>query len=222
MPSTTRLTERQNQTFEFIRSYMRTHRKPPTLHEIGEALGIRSSNGVFKQLKALEAKGFIIREQHAARGIRLLDAEQDPFALDDGVPNLPVVSRTVSHEPHKLRLRPRGYFVVDPYFLHNEDEEGCLIGRAGDDGMNADGIRKGDFVVIREREREDLQQDQVAAFLVGEELRVRRYNFINNLIHLRPADRHYTEEMYPPDTPDCFVIGPVISVLRRLDRPRGF
>ena len=216
MPATSRLTERQNQAYEFIRTYMRTHRKPPTIMEISEALGIRSTNGVFKQLKALEAKGFIAREPHAARGIRLLDADHDPYALDDGVPNLPVVSRTVSHEPHKLRLRPRAYFAVDPYFLHNTDEEGCLIGRAGDDGMNTDGIRKGDFVVIRETERDEIQNDQIAAFLVGEELRVRRYSFVNNRVHLRPADRHYAEEMYPPDTPDCFVIGPVVSVLRRL------
>ena len=59
-----RLTARQNEAYEFIRLYMRTQRKPPTLKEIGGNLGIRSSNGVFKLLKALEKKGYIRREEH--------------------------------------------------------------------------------------------------------------------------------------------------------------
>ena len=47
---------------------MRDYRKPPTIKEIGQALGIRSTNGVFKLLKALEKKGYIEREQHAGCG----------------------------------------------------------------------------------------------------------------------------------------------------------
>lgn len=215
-PMRTRLTERQNQAYEFIRSFMRKHRKPPTLTEIGTALGIRSTNGVFKLLQALEAKGYIVREQHAARGLRLVDADDDPYALDDGVPNLPVVSRTASHEPETLRLRPRQYLAVDPYFLRGvEDHDACLIGRAGDDGMNGDGIRKGDLLLIEEVPWSSLRNGEVAAFLVAEELRVRRYHFANGHLHLRPADRTYTEEIFVPDDPGCHVIGRVIGLMRR-------
>ena len=78
-----RLTARQNEAYEFIRLYMRTQRKPPTLKEIGSNLGIRSSNGVFKLLKALEKKGYVRREEHAARGLDLVDDGGDSFALDD-------------------------------------------------------------------------------------------------------------------------------------------
>ncbi|MDX1548413.1 MAG: S24 family peptidase [Rhodothermales bacterium] len=217
MPARVRLTERQNQAFEFIRSYMRRHRKPPTLREIGDALGIRSTNGVHKLVGALEAKGYVEREANAARGLRLVDAERDPFALDDGTPTLMVVSRTASDQPDRLRQRPTAYFAVDPYFLRGVgDVEACFIGRAGDDGMNGDGIRKGDFVVVEEVPREDLRNGEVAAFLVGEELRVRRYHFANDRVHLRPADRHYTEEMFSPDDPGCYVAGRVIGLLRRL------
>ena len=212
-----RLTERQNEAFEFIRSYMRDYRKPPTIKEIGQALSIRSTNGVFKLLKALEAKGYIEREQHAARGLRLVDTDFDPFALDDGPPTLPVVSRTASDQPEALRQRPTAYFTIDPYFLQkSRDTDACLLGRAGDDGMNGDGIRKGDFLLIEERPWQQMRNGEMAAFLVREELHVRRFVHANGRIHLRPADRTYTEETFPPDDPGCYVVGRVIGVMRRL------
>jgi len=212
-----RLTERQNEAYEFIRSFMRKHRKPPTLVEVGEALGIRSTNGVFKLVKALEGKGYIKREPNAARGIRLVDADDDPYALDDGLPTLPVVSRTASHAPERLRVKPRSYLSIDPYFLRGVgDLENCLIGRAGDDGMNGDGIRKGDFLIIEEMPWKELSNDTLAAFLVGEELHVRRFYYANDRIHLRPADRTYTEETFPPEDPGCYVIGRIVSLVRRL------
>ncbi len=213
----TRLTERQNQAYEFIRSYMRDYRKPPTLKEIGQALGIRSSNGVFKLLQALEKKGYVEREKHAARGVRLVNADHDPFALDEGVLSLLVVSRTVSDQPETLRDRPTAYFTVDPYFLRTTDGvEACLIGRAGDDGMNGDGIRKGDFLIIEEMPWQQVRNGDIAAFLVREELQVRRFFLANGRLHLRPADRTYTEETFSPNDPGCHVIGRVVGMMRRL------
>lgn len=212
-----RLTERQNQAYEFIRSYMRTHRKPPTLKEIGEALGIRSTNGVFKLLQALEKKGYIQREPNEARGLSLAEDEADPFALDEGAPTLIVVSRTASDQPEQLRRRPSGYLSVDPFFLRGVmDPETCVIGRAGDDGMNGDGIRKGDLVVIEEVAWDQMRNGELAAFLVREDLQIRRFHFANERIHLRPADRTYTEETFPPADPGCHVIGRVIGLMRRL------
>lgn len=211
-----RLTARQNEAYEFIRSYMRAERKPPTLKEIGASLGIRSPNGVFKLLKALEAKGYVRRQEHAARGLDLVDDGQDSFALDDAIPKLLVMSRTSSREPERLRQRPSAYLSVDPHLLRGKDEEACLIGRAGDDGMNGDGIRKGDLLVIEELPWKALTNGAIAAFLVGEELRARRFHFANGRLHLRPADRTYTEETYAPNDPGCHLIGQVIGLMRRM------
>ena len=212
----TRLTERQNQAYEFIRSYIRANRRPPTLQEIGAALGILSTNGVFKLLQALEQKGYIERRQHEARGLRLTEAE-DAFSLDDALPNLIVMSRTSSDQPQLLRSRPAGYLTVDPYFLKGvADQETCLIGRAGDDGMNGAGIRKGDFLVIEEVPWKEMHGGETAAFLVRDELHVRQFHFANGRLHLRPADRTYTEETFSPDDPGCHVVGRVIGVMRRL------
>ncbi len=213
-----RLTQRQNEAYELIRNYMRDHRKPPTLEELGDRLGIRSTNGVYKLLQALEKKGYIEREKHAARGIRLVDDEPtDPFALDGGVPSLPVVSRTASDQPERLRDRPSGFLSIDDRLLRRaRDPDACLIGRAGDDGMNDAGIRKGDLLLIEEMEWRQIENGEIAAFLVREELLARTFDFANGRIHLRPADRHYTEEAFPPADPGCYVIGRVIGLIRTM------
>ncbi len=212
-----RLTERQNQAYEFIRSYIRRQGKPPTLKEIGKALAIRSTNGVFKLLQALEKKGYIHRHPHEARGISLIEEEEGGvFGLDDGPPSLLIVSRTSSAEPEKLLSRPRGAMIVDPRLLKGADPDACLIGIQGDDGMNGDGIRKGDLLIIHHIPWEQLSNGQIAAFLVQEKLLARRFLFMNGKIHLRPADRTYTEEVFPPNHPECYVIGPVLSLIRIL------
>ncbi len=213
------LTERQSAIYDFIGTFLRTHRKPPTLKEIGEAVGITSTNGVSKHLDALEAKKYIVRVRNQARSIRLTD-QADAYALDrDEVPKITVISRTSSDAPQRLRHRPEGTFVVDPYFVNrvfgNPDDR-CLLARAGDDGMNGDGIRKGDFLLIEEMSWEDVRRGDLVACLVGETLLARYFEFTNNRLHLRPADRRYTESTFAPNDAGCYIIGRIIGVMRRL------
>jgi len=212
-----RLTQRQNEAYEFIRGYMDEHRKPPTMQEIGDALGIASTNGVYKLLRALEKKGWIEREKHAARGIRLTEEDQDPFGAGGDRPRLPLVSRTASDQPDRLRERPRRLLSVDDRLLRTAaDPDACLIGQAGDDGMNGAGIYKGDLLLIEERDWTDVDNGTLVAVLLEERLLPREFDFANGRIHLRPADRHYSEETFPPDHPGCYVIGPLLGLIRTL------
>ncbi len=209
------LTERQNEAFEFVRRYVREHRKPPTLGEIGAALGIRSNNAVTKLVRALETKGYLGRDPHVARGIKLHETE-DPFALGEGVPQLPIVSRTTSAQPEKLRSRPVGFLSADAFWLGGADPDACVFARAGDDGMNPDGIRKGDVVLVEEQDASALPAGTLAAVLVGDDLKVRRFHFANGRYHLRPADRRYSEEVFAPADAGCHVIGRVLAVMRKV------
>jgi len=212
-----RLTQRQNEAYEFIRGYMDQHRKPPTLQEIGEALGIASTNGVYKLLQALEKKGWIEREKHAARGIELVDETSDPFGMESGQPRLPIISRTASDQPERLRERPKGTISVDDRLLRQaRDPDDCLVGQAGDDGMNGAAIQKGDLLLIEEMDWSDLENGALVAVLVQAELLARTFHFANGRLHLRPADRHYTEDTFPPDHPGCYVIGRLLGLIRTL------
>lgn len=207
----TRLTERQNQAFEFIRDYLRHHNRPPTLKEIGEGLAIRSTNGVFKLLRVLENKGYIVREQGTARGIELVDPDTDSFHSD--MPMLPVAGRASSFQPEML-FRTRNFMCVDPLFIRKSSEESCLIARAGDDGMHRDGIFKGDYLIIEKCEPSDVSEKGVAAFLVGEQLQARYLTIDDGQYHLQPADRTYTDDFFPQDSPECHFIGRVVGIMR--------
>src|SRR5439155_2177156 len=73
MPDFSTLTARQREIYDFIRDKIDTRGYGPTVREIGEGFGIKSPNGVMCHLKALEKKGLILREEHAARAIQLVD-----------------------------------------------------------------------------------------------------------------------------------------------------
>lgn len=71
MKGSTVLTERQEGIYEYIRGRILSGDPAPTVREIGEVFGIRSPNGVMCHLKALEKKGYIVRDEHLSRSIRL-------------------------------------------------------------------------------------------------------------------------------------------------------
>jgi repressor LexA len=211
-----RLTERQNDALEFIRGYTRERGKPPTLREIGEALGMRSSNGVHKLVGALEAKGYLRREPNVSRGLVLASDEGDAFDLGGGS-SLPLLGRVSSHEPEALRRRPRSWVQVDPRLLGTGvDPAACVIAVAGDDGMVGEAIRKGDLLVVEEVDRRALAAGETVVAILEEQTVARRYAFSAGRIHLRPTERSYADETFAPDDPGCHLIGRVVLVIRRM------
>lgn len=209
------LTGSQNRVYECIRSFFREHQKPPTLAEIGTALSINSSNGVRKLVIALEGKGYITRTPRVSRGIALADTD-DPFTLTETPPLLPVLGRVRSDQPERLRSHPAGALLVDPRLLGRVQEDACVITVSGDDGMQEQGIRRGDFLIVEETDWQQLLNGELAAALIGERVLARRFDFSRNRFHLRPAARGYEEESFRPETPGCYIIGRVLGVMRKL------
>lgn len=213
------LTRRQTEILQLVTTYQQLHRKSPTYHEIREALEkkngeeIKSLNTVVKHLHALIEKGYLQRQPHAARGLRLTDPEHD----EDSLPSLPIIRRARSQEPERLRKAAKEACFIDPrLFKDIHDPEACLLVAAGDDGMNSDGIRKGDLLMVEEMPWTSIRNGDLALFLVREELIPRRFFFANNRWHLRPSDRTYTEETFPPGSPECHLVGLIIGLIRRL------
>lgn len=210
-----RLTERQNETHEFIRTYLRERGKPPTIREIGQALGLRSPNGVHRLLGALEDKGYIRREANIARGLTLAEPEDDPFPEPGDVPSLLLIGRTRSDRPETLRRRPQGTLFIDPHLIENAEEDDCLVARAGDDGMADEGILKGDFLVVEEAEAETVRPGEIAAVLAGELVLARRLQQDTRRWKLLPASRSYSAESFTPGDSRYHVVGRVVAVMRR-------
>ena len=221
----TRLTERQNQVYEFLRTYVRRNGKPPTIKEIGQSLGIRSTNGVYKMLVVLEDKGYITRTKHEARGIALVDeepgygADEPPgvlmLKLQEGVGRRArlMTSETAAHPLPRTR-RP---VLVDPSLLPDDvDLDHCLGVRAADDGMNGAGVRKGDLVIVEEMDWRDVPSGALAAALFFDRVVVRQFEAAEERLHFRAADKTYADEAVRPDDPEFFVIGRALAVMRAL------
>ncbi len=221
----TRLTERQNQVFEFIRDFLRRNGKPPTLKEIGQGLGMRSSNGVHKMLVVLEKKGHIVRTPNEARGIEVVGDEggftsDEPpgvlmLKLKEGVGRRArlMTSETADHPLPRSR-RP---LLVDPSLVPDEvDFDDCLGVTASDDGMNGIGIYKGDLVVVEEMSWRDFEDGTLAAVLFYDRVVIRRFAYVNDRLQFQVADRSYSDESARDDDSDFFVIGRALAVIRRL------
>ncbi|MGB3541887.1 LexA family protein [Rubrivirga sp.] len=220
-----RLTERQNQVFEFIRDAVRRNGKPPTIKEIGQGLGMRSSNGVHKMLVVLERKGYINRIPNEARGLEVVGEEggygsDEPpgvlmLKLKEGVGRRArlMTSETADHPLPRSR-RP---LLVDPSLLPDDvDLDFCIGVVASDDGMNGVGIYKGDLVVVEEAGWRDIKDGSLAAVLFYDRVVIRRFAHVNGRLQFRAADRSYSDETVRPDDPEFFVIGQALVMTRKL------
>ena len=211
-----RLTERQNQVFEFIRSHTRDAGRPPTIVEIGRHLGLRSSNGVHKLLVALQAKGYIERVRHEARGITVVDDDAPAFAFDDGPPSVFMPRTVTSAVAQRPLARGRQPILVDPKVLpRGVALDDCLAVVVGDDGMNGDGIRKNDLVVVEEADWRDVPNGTVVVVLFDDRVAVRRFDAANGRLHFRASDRTYADETFSPADETCYVVGPVRALMRK-------
>src|SRR5687767_2033387 len=97
------LTKRQEQTLDFIRRSIEERGYPPTLREIGEYMGIRSTNGVNDHLRALERKGYLRREDMKSRALKLVEdnlpqATRAPLSEDD-ILDVPILGRVAAGLP---------------------------------------------------------------------------------------------------------------------------
>ena len=223
-PMRTRLTERQNQVYEFLRDFVRRNGKPPTIKEIGNGLGTSSTSGVHKMLVVLETKGYITRTPNEARGLQIVD---DAGLVGEEPPGVLMLKLTAGAGRRSRRMtsetadfplpRSRRPLLVDPGMLPDDvDLEHCSGVVAGDDGRNGEGIRKGDLLVVEESDWHDIPNGATVAVLFYDQVVIRRFEFANNRLHFRAPDRSYVDETARPDDPEFFVIGRALVMMRPL------
>lgn len=206
------LTPRQNEIYEFIRSYMEKQQAPPTIPEIAEKFRLRSTNGVFEHLNALEAKGYIVRHAGKARGIALVDPDvSGKSGKGTGVRQIPIVGGGHSSNPFSIFMNPRGMFTPDPETMPTEN---AFVVVVTDDGMDKEGIFKGDYAVVRQRS--DLRDGDIVFALVEDQSVIRRLEHAGPRRYLAALNRHYAKIPVPDGSPDVALIGEVAAVVRRL------
>jgi len=200
------LTKRQQEIFEFIKSYSSQHGYPPTVRDIGRAIGLTSSSTVHAHLANLEKLGLLRRDPSKPRAIEMLDKAVDAAKnVIGGQSGLPLVGHVAAGQPILAEENIEDYVHV-PGLAGGEDGEFVLAVR-GDSMVDA-GILDGDFVVVRRQET--ATDGEIVVALVGEEATVKRFFRESDHVRLQPEN----VTMEPIRSKDVRVMGRVVGLFR--------
>ncbi len=206
------LTKRQQEIFDFIKRYSASYGYPPTVRDIGKAVGLASSSTVHAHLANLERLGLLRRDPSKPRAIELLDRAvgQVGHAVEqvrqivkpDG---LPLVGSVAAGQPVLAEENIEEYVHVPPMA---GGDEGDFVLRVRGDSMIDAGILPGDFVVVRPRE--SATDGEIVVALVGEEATVKR--FFREADHVRLQPENATME--PIRSREVRIVGKVVGLFR--------
>jgi repressor LexA len=200
-----KLTKRQQEIFEFIKRYSSEHGYPPTVRDIGKAIGLTSSSTVHAHLANLEKLGVIRRDPTKPRALELLG--QAAKKVVPGPSGLPVVGRVAAGAPVLAEENIEEYVNV-PEIAGGDSGEYVL--RVQGDSMKNAGILEGDYVVVRPQDT--ASDGEIVVALVGEEATVKRFFKESDHIRLQPEN----ETMDPIRVRDVQVLGRVVGVCTRV------
>jgi len=190
------LSPKGREILAFIRRVQTTQGAPPTLREIGERFGIRSTNGVRYHLDCLERSGAIQRRPGRARGIGLPR------------PRVPILGRIAAGEPVFAAESAEG--AIDPDLLSHARPDFAL--RVRGDSMRDAGILEGDLVLVR---RDPAPRNgEIVVAMIGDETTVKRFFRERRQIVLRPENPRFKPITVTEASPELQILGRVVGVYR--------
>jgi repressor LexA len=206
------LTKRQQEIFDFIKSYSAKYGYPPTVRDIGKAVGLTSSSTVHAHLANLEKLGLLRRDPSKPRALELLDraTRGAGAAVQEAIgkvvsPGLPVVGAVAAGQPILAEENIEEYVEVPPVA---GGDEGEYVLRIRGESMKDAGILEGDYVVVRRQE--NATDGDIVVALVGEEATVKRFFREPDHIRLQPENA----SMEPIRSKDVRIMGRVVGLFR--------
>ncbi len=215
------LTDRQKEVLAFIQESISGRGYPPTLREIGERMGIRSTNGVNDHLKALEKKGYLAREDLKSRALRPLhprgraSATPVPHAFGDDAVEVPLLGRVAAGQPLLAVENVEDTVKVDRFFLGATPPREVFALRVKGESMIDDGIFDGDFIFVRKSL--SAEKGDIVVALIEDEATVKRYFPEGDVIRFQPANAAMQPIMVRRrDFKSVNLIGVVVGVYRKI------
>ncbi len=218
------LTDRQQAILDFITQSIEERGYPPTLREIGEHFGIRSTNGVNDHLRALEKKGHLLREDLKSRALRPVGAPSSAAALaargdprHGDMVEVPIVGRVAAGLPLLAVENVQDTVHVDRFFIGQTREVFAL--RVKGESMIEDGIFDGDYIFVK-KQLQASRGDIVVAMIAGaagDEATVKRYYPEGDSIRFQPANAAMQPIIVKKkDFRSVNLIGIVVGVYRKM------
>jgi repressor LexA len=198
------LTKRQREIFDFVRRYGEEHGYPPTVRDIGKAIGLTSSSTVHAHLANLEKLGVLRRDPTKPRAIEVLVDKAKAAVVPSG---LPVVGQVAAGQPVLAEENIEEYMPVPPIA---GGDEGEFVLRVKGDSMVGAGIFEGDYVVVRPQET--ATDGEIVVALVEDEATVKRFFKEEDHVRLQPEN----DMLDPILSRDVQLLGRVVGVCRRV------
>lgn len=201
-----KLTARQQEILDYIEQVVSTSGVPPSIRQIGAALGISSTNGVRSHLKALEKKGYIHRSLRTSRGIAMLDRlKQSATAALQETVDVPILGRVTAGMPILAVENRDGHLQLDASLIKSSD---TFALRVEGDSMIEAGILDGDYVLVRPQP--SAENGDIVVALLEDEVTVKRFYRETDGIRLQPENANM-EPIYASNVQIC---GKVTSLVR--------
>ncbi len=200
------LNERQRSILQFIQEKTKVQGYPPSVREIGTAVGLKSSSTVHMYLVQLEEMGFIKRDPAKPRAILVVQDEPEEN-MDFKVRQLPVLGKVAAGSPILAEENIENYMAVPVDFLGNGN---YYILRVQGDSMIDAGIFDKDYVIVKEQR--DAANGEIVVALLEDEATVKRYYKMADHFKLQPEN----SAMEPIITTELTILGKVAGLLRRM------
>lgn len=200
------LTRRQQQILDYIRAEIHRRGFPPSVREIGEAVGLSSSSTVHSHLAALEAKGYLRRDPSKPRALEVLDFRDNDRGVDYGqVSAVPLVGQVAAGSPI---LAAENIEATMPLPTEMAGDNTFILRVRGDSMIDA-GILDGDFVVVKQQTTAD--NGDIVVAMIEDGATVKTFYREADRIRLQPEN----STMEPIYTRDMTVLGKVVALFRR-------
>ncbi|WP_061964485.1 transcriptional repressor LexA [Demequina aurantiaca] len=217
------LTERQRQILEHIRDAVADRGYPPSMREIGEAVGLNSTSSVTHQLRTLQEKGYLRRDPNRPRAMEVVlpgepieslesiddspPASAPAIAVDENVSSVPLVGRIAAGGPILADQAVEDVFTLPTQLTGHGD---LFMLKVSGDSMIDAAICDGDWVVVRKQNT--CENGDIVAALLDDEATVKTFRQRDGHVWLMPHNPAYT----PIDGDHATIMGKVVSVMRRL------
>jgi repressor LexA len=204
-----KLSKRQQDILEFIKKEVQQKGYPPSVREIGEAVGLASSSTVHGHLARLESKGLIRRDPTKPRAIEILDQDDTQPIYSGSIINVPIVGKVTAGQPITAIENVDDYFPIPDRFVF-PDEQVFMLEIMGDSMIEA-GIFDGDLVLVRQQHTAN-NGDIVVAMTDEDEATVKRFFKEKDYFRLQPEN----STLEPIIVKNISILGKIIGVYRTL------
>ena len=201
------LTRKQQQIYDFILEFTNRHGYPPSVREIGTAVGLKSPSTVHFHLKGLEEAGVIVKAEGKTRAISLPGAPLGPVAEEEDphADQIPVVGNVAAGSPILAQECIEDYLTFDTQGLSGEH---FALRVRGESMLNA-GILPDDLVVVHRQQ--EVRNGEIVVALFEDEATVKTYQNRDGHVWLLPENPEYE----PIDGAEAQIVGKVVAVVRR-------